>query len=83
MTDTWKAFVISQDETSYTILSERDKKLHTLSLPVEVGDMRLPDGSIVSIQETIFNPDRLYMACKNYQYDLQRKRNQYKKNKLN
>lgn len=79
MADTWKAFVISQDETSYTILSERDKKLHTLPLPVEVGDMRLSDGSIVSIQETIFNPERLYMACKNYQYDLERKRRQYKK----
>lgn len=79
MAETWKAFVVNQTETEYIIISERDKKYHTLPLPIEIGDIRLPDGSIVSIQDTIFTPDKLFTACKNYQYDLERKRRQYKK----
>ena len=79
MTDVWKAFVINQSETNYTIISERDKKYHTLPLPIQQGNIQLDDGSVVDIQETIFGPHQLYMACKGYQYDILRKRNQYQK----
>ena len=79
MTDVWKAFVINQSETDYTIISERDKKYHTLPLPISFGNIRIPDGSVVNIQETVFTPHQLYMACKGYQYDILRKRTQYQK----
>lgn len=79
MTDVWKAFVINQSETDYTIISERDKKYHTLPLPIHQGNIALFDGTVVDIQETVFGPHQLYMACKGYQYDILRKRCQYQK----
>lgn len=79
MPETWMAFVINQTETDYTIISERDKQYHTLPLPIRFGNTRLPDGSVVNIQETIFSPHQIFMACKGYVYDLVRKRQQYQK----
>jgi len=79
MSETWKAFVINQSDTDYTIISERDKKYHTLPLPISFGNIKILDGSVVNIQETVFTPHQLYMACKGYQYDINRKRAQYQK----
>lgn len=79
MTETWIAFVINQTDTEYTILSERDKKFHTLPLPISFGNIRLPDESVVNIQDIVFAPHQLFMACKGYKYDIERKRKQYEK----
>ena len=79
MASTWKAFVINKTDKDYTIIAENDRKYHTLPLPIQEGVVRLSSGTIVDIQETIFSPHQLFMACKNYQYDIIRKRNQYKK----
>lgn len=76
---TWTAFVINQSETEYTIISERDKKYYTLPLPIQQGNIVLPDSVVVNIQEQIFTPHKLFMACKQYQYDILRKRKQYEK----
>jgi hypothetical protein len=79
MTETWKAFVINQTTENYTILSERDKKYHILPLPITFGNVRLDDGSVVTIQDMVFSPHKLYMACKEYDYNIKRKKSQYQK----
>ena len=79
MTETYVAFVINQTETEYTIISERDKKYHILPLPIIFGNTRLPDESVVTIQEIVFGPHQLYIACKGYKYDITKKRNKYQK----
>lgn len=83
MTQPWIAFVMNKSETDYTILSERDKTYHTLPLPIQLGNVVLPDGSVVNIQDTVFNSHKVFMALKQYQYDILRKRKAYQNSKGN
>lgn len=79
MTDSiYSAFIINKSTTDVTVISESDKKYHSLPLPIEPGDVRiLSTGAVVKIQEIIFTPSKIFQACKDAQYNLLRKRRQY------
>jgi hypothetical protein len=66
---TWRGFVINQTETTYTVLSERDKQLHTLQKKnneIITGCVVMSDGHICNIDDYVFNNSMLYSACREY-----------------
>lgn len=81
MSQTYRAYVVAQSDTNYTIISERDKQYHVLPLPMKTGNVRLSDESIVNISEVMFNPSKMFSACREYESMLKRKRNQYQRRK--
>ena len=76
-----KAYVVLQDDSTFTIVSEHDKKIHILNQPVVQGDYTLPDGKVVNIQPIIFDSSRLFSACREYAYDVERKVRYYTRKK--
>jgi hypothetical protein len=85
---TWRGFVINQTETTYSVISERDKQLHTLQKKnneIITGCIVMPDGHICNVDDYIFNYSMLYSACREYAGDLRRhkKRRQERKAQSN
>ncbi len=81
-TTNYKAYIVAQNDTGYTILTEHDKQYHQLALPVVEGRLKLEDGTVVHVSNVRFNPVKIFAACRDYDYNLQRKRNQYARRKL-
>lgn len=75
------AYVVSQTETDYTVLSSHDKVYHTMPLPIVFGECGLPDGTKLLIQEHVFNPSKILTACKEYDSHLKRKKSRYQLSK--
>lgn len=69
--------MIYQTDTDYTIVSERDKKFHTLTKPadgIKPGPVLVEEGHLVDIQMPFFcDASRLFTACREYVYDNERK----------
>lgn len=72
-----QAFIISQTESTYKIIIE-DSTCYEIKKPITNGDYTLNDGKKIFINDLIFTPHRLFMACKGYEYDLRRKRKAHK-----
>lgn len=71
--DAYRAYVISETESTFTFISERDKKLHMGSKKTD-GSIpeayRLDEEHVVSVQRPFFtDPSRLFTACREYCYD--------------
>lgn len=78
-----KAFVISQTETSYVIVDENTKQYTTLEKPYKLGEIVvLPNGTEVQLSELDLTSTKLFYALKEYEYNLNRKKEQYKKVKM-
>ena len=74
---TWIGFVIDQDETHATVLTERNKTKVRVPLPVEDGPRMIGEGDdlhMCNIQKTMFNGSKLFSACKSYVYDAERQK---------
>jgi hypothetical protein len=77
MTNPWIGFVIDQDDTYATVLTERNKSKVRVKLPVEDGPRMIGEGDdahMCNIQKTVFNGSKLFSACKSYVYDAERQR---------
>jgi hypothetical protein len=71
----YKGYVVYQTDTTYTVVSERDKSFHTIlkkNGEVVTGSVVMPDGHICNIEDKIFNPSMIYSACREYISDLKR-----------
>lgn len=77
MTQPTVAFVIKQTDKDYTIIT--DTASHTLSLPINFDSFQLDNGTWLKIQDFVFNPHKLYTACKEYNHNIQRKKLQYRR----
>lgn len=73
----WKGFVISQTDTTYTVLFERDKQQYTF-LKKEgdemVGIKMMPCGNVCEVQDYIIDNVRLFGAIKEYHTNMIRHR---------
>lgn len=73
----YRGFVYDVSPTSFTVVSEKDKKFHIIS---RTGDEPIPnlvtveEDHLVHIQKPYFNdPSRFFTACREYCYDTERK----------
>lgn len=83
-TPTWRGFVIGETETTYIVLSEREKKRYELAKvdgKVKTGILIMTDGHVCSVDDNIFNDSRLFSACREYCYDLRRHKDAYQRRK--
>ena len=81
---TYRGFVLSESDTTYVVLSEREKKRYELNKvdgKVKTGIHIMPDGHICNVDDVIFNDTKLFSACREYCYDLNRKKQQYQRRK--
>ena len=79
-----RAYVISETDDYYTIVSEHDKKTHTIEKQSgSIPDTIQMDNRNVVIQSIRFtDPSRLFTACREYCYDIERKRNSRSKKSM-
>jgi hypothetical protein len=80
-TPVWKAYIVNITPDNYVIINEKDKKFITLPLPITYGSIHINEEYHLDIQDITFDPKKLFMACKEYDYNLRRKKAQYIKKK--
>jgi hypothetical protein len=73
----WRAFIIKKTPDDFTIISENDKQLHTIKGEPRTGNIVLPNGVVVNVDEYIFTNSMLFSACREYVSDLRRGKRRY------
>ena len=82
---TYRGFVVAQTDTTYDVLSERDKQIHTVPKKdkhIVTGCIVMPDGHICDVDDYIFSKSMLYSACREYTADLRRHKKRREAKKL-
>ena len=84
MNQTYRGFVLSENESTYIVLSEREKKRYELTKvdgKIKTGILIMPDGHICNVEDIVFNDTKLFSALREYCYDINRKKQQYQRRK--
>lgn len=76
-TPVWRGYIIKKTPDDFTIISENDKQLHTIKGEPRTGNVVLPNGVVVNVDEYIFTNSMLFSACREYVADLRRKKKHY------
>ena len=81
---TYRGFVLSETDSTYIVLSEREKKRYELTKvdgKIKTGILIMPDGHICNVEDIVFNDTKLFSALREYCYDIHRKKEQYQRRK--
>ena len=84
-TPTYRGYVISYDENNFSFVSEHDKQVYTVSTKEypSRGNIVLQREAnypvVIDLHPTKITGSRLYSACREYLYDLDRKKKADKK----
>lgn len=75
-----RGYVVFDTPETYTLISEWDKQYHTLPKHngvIPTGKITLENGNEVVISPILFNGSKLFSACREYEYDKDRKKRHY------
>ena len=82
---TYRGYVIAYDQNNFSFVSEHDKEVHTVSTKefLSRGNIVLQrEGTepvVIDLHPTKITDSRLFSACREYLYDLDRKKKADKK----